>query len=44
MKNGCYNIEWNGHFGRNIFFDVEEENVQKAKIAITRFVKILDNQ
>jgi hypothetical protein len=44
MKNGCYNLNYNEHFGRNLFFDASFIDVQKTHKAIKRFLKILDKQ
>ena len=41
MAAGCDNLDWNGHFGSNFFFDVAEEDVEKAKAAVTEFVQNL---
>lgn len=36
-KAGCENIDWNGHFGRNLFFSAETEHINSAKKAVVKF-------
>jgi hypothetical protein len=40
-KGGCFDLEFDGHFGRNFFFSCYTENIKKAKRAVTKFIENL---
>ena len=41
MVEGCYDLEWNGHFGRNFYFKCRYEDSKRATQAVTKFIKSL---
>jgi len=38
---GCYRIDFNGHFGRNFFFDIEKTEFRKNKTTIIGYLEEL---
>jgi hypothetical protein len=41
MKAGCFNLEWNGHFGMKFYFTCYYEDIKKTHRAVTKFVESL---
>jgi hypothetical protein len=35
-KAGCSRIDWNGHFGRNLFYTCAVEDTKTARAAVTK--------
>ena len=36
---GCYRIDFNGHFGRNFFFDIDKMDYRKHKSSIIKHLE-----
>ena len=34
QKQGCYNVDWNGHFGKALYYTCGIENKAKARAAV----------
>lgn len=41
VEAGCYDFEWDGHFGRNFYFDCDTADRKNALKAVRKFIRFL---